>query len=134
MSQVEAKVNHNAAGLIMRAARTGGWLNQPAVICQGKTLDYAELEFRITRFAGLCRDRGLVAGDRARYRSQLVTLRVSPTGMAIEEIWSFTGVAEAAALDGERLLVADADLGIRVFALGSGLPRPLAELPLGAQP
>ncbi len=76
----------------------------------------------------------LIAGDRARYRSQLVTIAIDETGMQIEGIRAFAGVAEALAIDGDRLFVADADRGVRLFDLEAGLPRQIAVLPLEVQP
>jgi hypothetical protein len=61
----------------------------------------------------------LVAADRARYRSQLVTIELGSGAPRAGAIETFTGVASDAAIAGERLYVADADGAIRVYRLAA---------------
>jgi hypothetical protein len=64
----------------------------------------------------------LVSSDRGRYRSELHSVYLGPGGPALGEIEAFSGVASGVAVDGDRLYVADADRGIRVYALGGPSP------------
>lgn len=75
----------------------------------------------------------LVTANRATYRSQMVTVRLSPTP-AITESIGFMGVATGVAIDAGRVFVADADRGLRVYARQGGGNTALGVLGLGGQP
>jgi len=57
----------------------------------------------------------LVTADRRSYRSQLVTVLLTPNGPVVGSVTGFTGVASGVAVAGDRLYVADADRGVRVY-------------------
>jgi hypothetical protein len=73
----------------------------------------------------------LVTTDRGSYRSQLVT--VSLPALAIVDIRSFTGQAADIAIGGDRLYLADADRGVRVYDIAGGKPLPLGTVQLGEE-
>jgi len=76
----------------------------------------------------------LVSADRGSYRSQLITVRLSPS-LLILNTQAFTGHASGVAVDGDRLYVADADRGIRVFDVGqSNVPQALGVVELEVSP
>lgn len=62
----------------------------------------------------------LISTDRGSYRSQLLTVSV-PT-LAILDIQAFTGQAADLATAGDRLYLADADRGVRVYDIAGGKP------------
>jgi hypothetical protein len=76
----------------------------------------------------------LVRADRGRYRSELQTVRLGAAGPELGEVDAFTGVASGVAVDGDRLYVADADRGIRVYALGGPSPELLGVVDLEVAP
>lgn len=75
----------------------------------------------------------LVTADRSTYRSQMLTLRLSPNPTITENV-GFTGVAVGVAIDGGRVFVADADRGVRVYARQGDANAVLGILELGAAP
>jgi hypothetical protein len=76
----------------------------------------------------------LVASDRNAYRSQVVTVQLTDAGPAVIGVQSFSGVGAGAAVDGDRLYVADADRGVRVFARTGTLIRELGVVDLEVAP
>lgn len=62
----------------------------------------------------------LVTANRATYRSQLITLDISDDAVSLASIEAFTGSAAGVAADADRLYVADADEGIRVYDISNG--------------
>ncbi len=80
----------------------------------GTTLTLPEGEYIAGAVAG--RRAWLVAADRARYKSQLVTIELSVSSPRVTGVEVFTGVAADVAVDGDRLYVADADGAVRVYA------------------
>jgi hypothetical protein len=80
----------------------------------GTKLSLPEGEYIAGASAG--RRAWLVAADRARYKSQLVTIELSAGGPRVTGVEVFTGVAADVAVDVDRLYVADADGAVRVYA------------------
>lgn len=76
----------------------------------------------------------LISADHDQYTSQLVTVALDASGPIVVEIQSFTGMAAAIAVDGDRLYVADADRGIRVYGTPEAIPSPLGVVDLRAAP
>lgn len=67
----------------------------------------------------------LVASDRRRYRTTVHVLALDGEEPTIVQSHVFSGVGLGAALDGEKLYVADADRGLRVFSQLAGRITPL---------
>ena len=67
----------------------------------------------------------LVTADRGSYRSQLVTIHLGGVGPDITAVQAFTGLATGVAAAGDRLYVADADRGVRVYDIDTATPAPL---------
>jgi hypothetical protein len=76
----------------------------------------------------------LVLADRNVYRSTLLGVHLGPAGAEIVESQSFTGIGMAVAADGDRLYVADADRGVRVYSIAGGSPTALGIVELGGAP
>jgi hypothetical protein len=74
----------------------------------------------------------LVLADRNLYRSAITTVKLGAGSAEIVEIVSFTGIATAVAADGQRLYVADADRGVRVYSLATTTPVALGVVELAA--
>jgi hypothetical protein len=72
----------------------------------------------------------VVSADRNEYRSQLVTVDIGPGGPFVEEVQSFTGMAAGIAIDGDRLYIADSDIGVRVYVAVDAIPQPLGVVEL----
>jgi hypothetical protein len=74
----------------------------------------------------------LVAADRSMYRSQLITIALEGSELSVIGIDAFTGVASGVAVDGDRLYVADADRGVRVYHRTNAAVEPLGVVELAA--
>ena len=61
----------------------------------------------------------LLGADRGAYRSQLVTVALGDPATIVDQL-AFSGVGRGLAVDRDRVLVADADRGIRLFDLSNG--------------
>lgn len=59
----------------------------------------------------------LVSANQATFRSQLMTVSLSGGKLKLESVQAFTGLAAGVAVDGDRLYVADANVGVRVYEL-----------------
>jgi hypothetical protein len=70
--------------------------------------------------------------DRGRYRTQLVTVALDEAPPRVIASQGFTGNATGAAIAGDRLYVADGDLGVRVYDVSGDEPSPLGVVELGA--
>src|SRR5690606_15580267 len=76
----------------------------------------------------------LVLADRDIYRSAITTVKLGASSAEIVHTTSFTGIAMAAAVDGQRLYVADADRGVRVYSIATTMPAALGVIDLEAAP
>jgi len=110
---------------------------QPAIVCGGRRLDYAELEALANRFASMFRARGLQRGDHiatllgnqpeglavawAAWRSGLYLTPMS-TALAAPELAYLVGDCDA------RLVLVDAELSGLAAVLPDGVPGPVTWL------
>lgn len=76
----------------------------------------------------------LVTADRNVYRSQLVTVRLDGATPGLVSVQALTGVFTGVTVDADRLYVADADRGIRVFGVSSHEPIALGLVELEEAP
>lgn len=76
----------------------------------------------------------LVLADRNVYRSALLSVKLSASAAQVIQTETFTGIAMGVAVDALRLYVADADRGVRVYSLASGVPAPLGVVDLEPAP
>lgn len=75
----------------------------------------------------------VLAVDRGRYRTQLVSIDLSNNVPTVADVVAFAGSATGASAVGDFLYIADGDRGIRVFDVSTGEPVPTQILELGQQ-
>jgi hypothetical protein len=76
----------------------------------------------------------LVLADRNLYRSTLLTVKLGAGAAEIVESQAFTGIGMALATDGDRLYLADADRGVRVYSIAENAPLALGVVELEMTP